>query len=349
MNKKQFFLILTSIFMVMTLSSLTVFANSSIKVSVDNKILSFDSEPFIEKGTTLVPMRKIFEALNADVKWVNETQQIIATDKNNNYIVLTIGSTVAQRNGTNVNLLVAPKVVNGSTFVPARFIAEALNADVVWDSASQTVIINSSKDKGSQQVVFNDYVPYSTSDLATLAKNILNGDVVYSNGQYWATPQFANIIANEEVVYENDISAGAGTKTDDEFGFGKVEIIIVEQPENETSIDGIVPPKEDEEKKAIDDKVEQFKTEWIGENELKNSYKVTITQLHNAILFHRYENSENVTLYTINNPPASLKSEKVYKIDGVEFQYIKDSEISKRYGQGIYFKRSDLKREGVIK
>jgi hypothetical protein len=53
---------------------------------------------------------------------------------------------------------------------------------------------------------FTDYVPYSTSSLETLAREVLNGNVVYFDGQYWATPEFANMIANEEVVYENDVS-----------------------------------------------------------------------------------------------------------------------------------------------
>jgi len=34
----------------------------------------------------------------------------------------------------------------------------------------------------------------------------LNGNVVYFNNQYWATPEFANSIKNAEVVYEHDIS-----------------------------------------------------------------------------------------------------------------------------------------------
>ncbi|GEM_PF-4808575 len=332
MNKKRFILILTSIFMVMILSSLTVFAHSSIKVSVDNKILSFDSEPFIESGTTLVPMRKIFEALDADVTWVSKTQQIVATH-GKTYIILKIGSTVAEINGTNVNLVVAPKIVDGSTFVPVRFIAEALNADVVWDSVSQTVIINSGPD-----VVYDTTLEVVIIDNST----DISGFDFRSSLSPLELKQLNKKILNDDVMPYNELLIGSENP--------EIVISITEVPKAQPgSVDGILPREENEEQKAMDDKVEQFKTEWIGEDELKNSYKVTITQLHNAIWFHRYENSENVTLYTINNPPASLESEKVYKIDGVEFQYIKDSEISKRYGQGLYFRRSDLKREGVIK
>lgn len=334
MNKKQFFLILTSILMVMTLSSLTVFADSSIKVSVDNKILDFDSEPFIEGGTTLVPMRKIFEALDADVTWVSKTQQIVATH-GKTYIILKIGSTVAEINGTNVNLAVAPKIVNGSTFVPVRFIAEALNADVVWDNDSQTVIINSGPD-----VVYDTILEVVIIDNST----DLSGFDFRSSLSPLELKRLNNKILNDDVMPYEVLSSGNE--------YPEIIISITERPKPQPGgIDGILPlsPEEEEEKKAIDAEVEQFRTEWIGENDLKNLYKVSITQLHNAIWFHRYENFENVTLHTINNPPASLESGKVYNIDGVEFQYIKNSEISKRYGQGIYFKINDLKKVGVIK
>lgn len=205
MKTKHIFLHLLIISILLVLSSATVFADSAIKVIVDDVSLTFDSEPFIENDTTLVPMRKIFEALNADVQWINETKQIIATD-DNNCIILTIDLDVAQKNGTNINLLVAPKIVNNLTYVPVRFIAEALNADVNWDSISQTVIINSKQLQEITEQKFTDYVPYSTSSLETLARELISGNVVYFDGQYWATPEFTNMIDNEEIVYENNIA-----------------------------------------------------------------------------------------------------------------------------------------------
>lgn len=159
-------------------------------------------------------MRKIFEALNLDVQWVNETKQIIATDEYN-CIVLTIGSNAAQRNGQEIKLSVEPRIVSGSTYVPVRFIAESLDSTVDWDKDSQTVIIKSKANKSEPKDVFEDYIPYSTSDTVTLVRNILNGDVVYFNGQYWATPDYANRISNEVIIYENDVSTGSDTEANE--------------------------------------------------------------------------------------------------------------------------------------
>lgn len=200
--------IILALILIILLCNFTALADTLIKVTIDDELIVFDSEPFIENGTTLVPMRKIFEALNSDVEWVNETKQIIATDENN-CIILTIDSLEAQKNGNNINLLVAPKIINGLTYVPVRFIAEALNTDVSWDEAFQTVIIKSKEVQEKPEQKFTDYAPYSTASFETLAREVLNGNVVYFDGQYWATPEFANMLANEEVVYENDISPDA--------------------------------------------------------------------------------------------------------------------------------------------
>ena len=68
---------------------------------------------------------------------------------------------------------------------------------------------------------FTEWVPYGTSDLALLAKNILKGNVVYYNGQYWCSPEYANMVANAEVVYSNDISPTA--EPVDRFGLAGLD------------------------------------------------------------------------------------------------------------------------------
>ena len=49
-------------------------------------------------------------------------------------------------------------------------------------------------------------MPYSTSSPSTLANALARGDVIYRNGQYWASPDFVNRLSNENVVYVNDIA-----------------------------------------------------------------------------------------------------------------------------------------------
>lgn len=171
----------------------------AINVMLDNSKVNFLSDPVIENGTTLVPMRQIFEAIGAKIEWNQASKQVTAT-LNNNSIVLTAGSNTAQLNGSNINLGTAPKIINGSTYVPIRFIAESTGANVDWDNTTKTVVITT-KDKD-----YSDWVPYSTSNLKTLLSNILSGDVVYYNGRYLASPELVKILSNENIVYENDIN-----------------------------------------------------------------------------------------------------------------------------------------------
>ncbi|HWQ77018.1 MAG TPA: hypothetical protein VN441_17050, partial [Syntrophomonas sp.] len=49
-----------------------------------------------------------------------------------------------------------------------------------------------------------EFVPYSTSSPTTLLSNILKGNVVYINGQYYATPDYVKLRANTQVFYSGD-------------------------------------------------------------------------------------------------------------------------------------------------
>jgi len=56
-------------------------------------------------------------------------------------IILTIGSTTALAEGREVELDVAPRIENGRTLVPIRFVAEALGCRVEWDQEHKRVLI----------------------------------------------------------------------------------------------------------------------------------------------------------------------------------------------------------------
>ncbi len=125
-----------------TLHKVKIKAPKAITVFLDNEKISFPQNPIIDNGRTLVPLRKIFEALDANVEWDGETSTVTAT-KGDTIIVLVIGNNVAQKNGVNVNIDVPAKIVNGSTMVPVRFISDCFGVDVDWDGALQKVILTS--------------------------------------------------------------------------------------------------------------------------------------------------------------------------------------------------------------
>ncbi|MBT2282472.1 copper amine oxidase N-terminal domain-containing protein [Paenibacillus polymyxa] len=99
-----------------------------------------DSEPFVKKGNTFVPFRAIAESLKAEVAWNPEERSIIVT-KDGVSIKLVVDSKTATVNGKNVSLDVPATITKGSTYVPVRFISEALDATVQWEEESKTVVV----------------------------------------------------------------------------------------------------------------------------------------------------------------------------------------------------------------
>ncbi|BFH67321.1 hypothetical protein J27TS7_15760 [Paenibacillus dendritiformis] len=129
-------------------------AKDEVTVFIDGVKQNFPQSAIVKNGNTLVPLRGVFEALKADVKWDQPTQTATAT-KGNTTIKLTIGQTTAYVNGKAVQLAAKGETINGSTMVPLRFVSEALGGEVKWDSKTMTAYIESSKvsDSGKQQAV----------------------------------------------------------------------------------------------------------------------------------------------------------------------------------------------------
>ena len=50
------------------------------------------------------------------------------------------------------------------------------------------------------------WASYDTGSFESYADALLSGKVIYYNGQYWATPDYVNILKNETIVYYHDIS-----------------------------------------------------------------------------------------------------------------------------------------------
>ena len=134
--KKNFVLMLAMLGLFFTFNTSLTYAAANGNngyIMKDGKILECGQTPYIAEETTMVPMRVIFEVLGADVDW-NEAIQKIVASKGENRIELTIGEKTAKIDGQNAILNTAPVVYNGTTMVPLRFVAEALQAQVDYDS-----------------------------------------------------------------------------------------------------------------------------------------------------------------------------------------------------------------------
>jgi Copper amine oxidase N-terminal domain len=110
----------------------------ALSVTVNGQATVFNPPPIERAGRVFVPLRGVFEALGASV--VYEGGVINATG-NGQRISLTIGSQSATVNGQAQTLDVAPFIIGASTYVPLRFVSEALGAGVNYDATNQIVAL----------------------------------------------------------------------------------------------------------------------------------------------------------------------------------------------------------------
>ncbi len=122
--------------------AINVNANPLITVTVDGEAVVFDAQPEMVNERTMVPMRAIFEKLGAEVSWDQPTQTVTAVTADKT-VVATVGEMSMFVNGEEKVMDVAPYIKEERTYVPARFVSEALDCKVDWDQENYTVIINS--------------------------------------------------------------------------------------------------------------------------------------------------------------------------------------------------------------
>lgn len=127
--------------------SLPAFAVSTPEISVQlgDALISFeDVKPIIQEGRTILPVRAIAEALGAQVSYNNETQTATAV-RGDTTVQLVVGEdTVTITKGDITRTLqmdVASYILNNRMMVPARFVAQAFDCYVGWDTVERTVLI----------------------------------------------------------------------------------------------------------------------------------------------------------------------------------------------------------------
>lgn len=146
-----------------------VLAHPPITVYVDGTEIVFDQAPVIQNDRTLVPMRKIFEAMDASVIW-EETAQTITSQRGDDVVLMIIGQNQVYKNGEVVYTMDVPAQIMGDrTMVPLRAVAEAFDAEVAWDGVNYVINITTS---GSAQTTGGNYRQEVKADDGTTVMTI---------------------------------------------------------------------------------------------------------------------------------------------------------------------------------
>jgi hypothetical protein len=120
--------------------TIPAFAAGPVSVTVNGNAANLNPPPTERAGRVFVPLRGVFEQLGASV--VYQSGVINATGRGHT-ISLKIGSQQATVDGQQQNVDVAPFIIGASTYVPLRFVSQALGASVNYDGSNRVVAINS--------------------------------------------------------------------------------------------------------------------------------------------------------------------------------------------------------------
>lgn len=126
-------------------TQMLAFAEAPITVQLDGQNVAFtDAQPQIVNDRVFLPVRAVFEAMDATVDFEDG---VVTAARGGRTVSMTVGSAAATltEDGatTALSMDVAPFIdpTLDRAYVPVRFAAQALGANVGWDAAKRTVII----------------------------------------------------------------------------------------------------------------------------------------------------------------------------------------------------------------
>lgn len=102
-------------------------------LTANNKTIATDAAPVLVGNRTLLPVRVVTELLGGTVDWDGTTRTVIVT-MDGKVFTMTIGKE-SPGFGTSAT------IINDRTYVPIRYVAEQLGANVEWIAASQQIIV----------------------------------------------------------------------------------------------------------------------------------------------------------------------------------------------------------------
>ena len=130
---KKLISIITIIMIITSIFPVSVFGsdipNNDIDIFVNGKLIEKyhdNMRPFIDNNSrTQVPLRTLAEAMGFKVIYENKTKTITIPTNGGN-VVLQIGSNKVQTPDGTISMDTAAVIINGRTYVPIRFVSEAL-------------------------------------------------------------------------------------------------------------------------------------------------------------------------------------------------------------------------------
>lgn len=110
------------------------------QLKINGGLVKTEVPPVVFNDRSVVPARAVFEELGASVNWEAE-QQLVTVTMDTTVVAMQIDNTTAYINGAGKQMEIPPKIINGSTMIPARFVSEELGMQVDFDGETDVIEI----------------------------------------------------------------------------------------------------------------------------------------------------------------------------------------------------------------
>ncbi|CAI6085422.1 hypothetical protein PAECIP112173_04634 [Paenibacillus sp. JJ-100] len=268
-------------------------AAARISIYIDDEVLPSNQAPVMKGGRVLVPLRSIFEGLDANVKYSNKTKVITAT-RGDQKVTLTLGSKNAYINGKLNKLDVPASTIKGNTMVPIRFVSEAFGEKVYWNSRYQRVDIKTmSNSTPTPETPIDDYQPSAWNVYGSVSGN--NGDGRDLTVSFTRASSERNVSAYRIML----------VKTQDTSSFKESTAAAVPSA-NYTSIN----PNGTNPKLTLNAQTRDVNGDLLNENETYRIYVLTVGNSNNNYRNTLASSSQNIKLGNARNavqPVTSLR------------------------------------------
>ncbi|KAB2336763.1 copper amine oxidase N-terminal domain-containing protein [Cytobacillus depressus] len=149
-----------------------LYIKSNVTIEINGKNIKI-KDPILNKSDhLLLPMRDLYEAIGANVSWDTKSKTASAV-KNGKTVALKVNSLVAQVNGKNISMNVAPLLYRDRTYMPLRFVSENFDGIVQWNQAKQKVEITLNDSIGTPTPSEANYVLHMNNKRIIMADPVM--------------------------------------------------------------------------------------------------------------------------------------------------------------------------------
>lgn len=217
-SMKRFFrgVLLFSLFLSFSLQSVP---GAAVRVTLNGQEMTFETDPYIENGRVMVPLRGILEAMGYSVYWQSHTQTVLAINGTTS-ITMPLNSKTVTVNGETVPVDAPARLTDSRTFVPLRFLAEHSGATVTWDPNISTVSILSeaAKSQGMKASV----VLIQTNKMQGSGVILSEDGLIATNFHVIENASTAQFIFNNGEIYQGEVTV-VGLSPDEDIALLKLD------------------------------------------------------------------------------------------------------------------------------